>query len=260
MTKEKVIPLEERVPTLKAKRRQKANRRFVLYISAFFLLILTIVYFQSSLSRVDRIVVKNNHFISDRVVKKANGIDGQTGFWDVDAQTISRRVKNKIGQVQDVSVKKKFPNDIVITVHEYDRIAYVKRDGEYYPVLENGFCLPPLKKGELPQGAPLLVHWGDSKKLKKIAGELSDLPQSIVHRISTLRLTPTKEFPHAVTVLMTDGNTVLATIDRFAEKMKHYPAVVAGIPKGKTGVIHMRVGIYFETYKSIAKDEGDETE
>lgn len=74
MEKGKLIVLEDRVPKLQEQRKQKANRRLILYLSLFFILILFIVYSQSSLSNVSNIEVQGNKHVSDKDIVKASGL------------------------------------------------------------------------------------------------------------------------------------------------------------------------------------------
>lgn len=253
---EKVITMEERIPKLKEQRRQKANRRFILYISVFFILILVVVYFQSSLSTVDQIQVSGNHYVSSEEVIKAARITGESGFWDVKAPPLESKIES-IGEIESATVEKQFPNDILISVQEFGRIAYLKEGIRYFPILENGYRLDPLEKNDVPVNAPLLVNWKQGEQLERIAVELSKLPEAIIHRISEIRFSPSAEFPGGIIVYMTDGFEVWATTEDFAENMKSYPSIVEELGEKQRGIIHMRVSIYFESYK---QKEGSENE
>jgi len=81
MEKGKLIVLEDRVPKLQEQRKQKANRRLILYLSLFFILILFIVYSQSSLSNVSNIEVQGNKHVSDKDIVKESGMSKKTSYW-----------------------------------------------------------------------------------------------------------------------------------------------------------------------------------
>jgi cell division protein FtsQ len=245
--KEKVITLEDRIPKLKEQRRQKANRRLILYISIFFFLILIIVYLISPLSHVGKVTINGNHYVDNRTILDASGLSSDTSFWDVDRDAVVKKVK-KVKEVKSVSVNKHFPNAVSIRVTEYGRVAYLKKDDRYYPILENGARLSALSQKDIPAGAPILVDWEDGKKLAHMAGELQKLPEAMVHRISEIYYTPTEHFPGAITVYMNDGFEVQSLINNFSNKMKSYPDIVSQLNPQARGIIHMRVGTYFEKY------------
>lgn len=250
--KEKVITLEDRIPKLKQQRRHKANRRLILYISIFFLLILVFVYFQSPLSKVGTVSVSGNHFVGKDQVIKAGGITGDSGFWDARSATIAQKIE-KVDEIQSADVHKHFPNRITVNVEEYKRVAYLQADGHYYPILENGARLSALGSRKIPVNAPVLVNWKEKKTLSKMAAQIQKLPRPLNERISEISFTPTDNFPEGVTVYMNDGFEVRALIDDFASDMKKYPQIVSELDPETKGVIHMRVSTYFSEYSNKKK-------
>lgn len=51
----KVIDIEERIPSMRERRRRRANRKFIFIVSIFLVALLSILYFQSSFSRIGKI-------------------------------------------------------------------------------------------------------------------------------------------------------------------------------------------------------------
>lgn len=247
--KEKVITLEDRIPKLKEQRRQKANRRLIFYISIFFLLILVIVYFVSPIGHVGKITVNGNHYVSDKVILNASQLAAETSFWDADPATLEHKIE-QVKEIESAKVTRHFPNKISIQVTEYDRVAYLKKDAQFYPILENGERLSALSKQEIPTGAPILVNWPKGEKLEAMAAQVQKLPEPIVHRISEIYFTPTENFPKGITVYMNDGLEVRARIDDFARKMTKYPEIASKINPGTKGILYMRVGTYFKEYRN----------
>lgn len=242
--KGKVVTLEDRIPKLKEQRRQKANRRLVLYICIFFLLLLAIVYFTSPLSKIGQVNVSGNHYVEDDAIIEAGGLTAETGFWNVDRKEAASRIE-QMKEIRSAEVTRQFPNHLTVHIEEYDRAAYMKKDNAFFPILENGARLSALDDGQVPVNAPILVDWPEGEKLAAMAGQLKDLPESLVHRISEIYYTPIDHFPNAITVYMNDGFEVRASIDDFAQKMKKYPEIIANIHADR-GIIHMRVNVYFE--------------
>lgn len=251
--KEKVITLEDRIPKLKEQRRQKANRRMVLYISIFFLLVLVVVYLFSPLSHVRKITVSGSRFVSKQTIVNASGLSKQTSFWDVHPEAVQKRITKKVREVEKATVRKHFPNTVSIKVTEYGRVAYLRKNHHYYPILQNGERLPALNQKDIPVDAPILVNWPKGKHLSHMADQLTKLPKPIIGQISEIYFTPTSDFPGGITLYMNDGNEVKALIDNFSSQMKKYPMVVSKLNSKTKGIIHMRVGIYFSKYGNKGK-------
>ncbi len=256
MEKGQVVTIEDRIPKLKEKRKQKANRRFVFYILLFFLMLLVIVYFQSPLSHVRDVHVSGNIHIPEEDIIKLSGLNDETSYWKVSETEISKKVKKHI-QIKEAEITKKWPNLVEIKVTEYNRTGYVYNDGKYFPLLESGKLLPGVKSG-LPADAPLLVDWQHDETLQEMAAELHKLPDSVKNRISEIHLAPEEADPLHLQIFMNDGYEVSATIRTFAEKMAAYPSIVEELPEGTKGIIHLEVGSYFVPYGSPAETEGDE--
>ena len=70
---DKVIDIEERIPSMREKRRRKTNKKFLFMLTVFVVALLAILYFQSPLSKVERLplavrfsMIRN--FIKNKVV------------------------------------------------------------------------------------------------------------------------------------------------------------------------------------------------
>jgi cell division protein FtsQ len=255
MEKGKVYSLEDRIPKLKKERRQKANSTLIAYLSVFFLLLLTVVYFQSPMSDIKEIVVSGNRNIDTTEVEKLSGLKAGTSYWKIKTEKVKKRLLNH-EEIKTVNIKRSFPNTVVIQIEEYKRMAYVARDGNYFPVLESGKVLSPSNLMVIPSNAPLLIEWEQGDKLQELIAEFKKLQESIINRISEIHHTPTTADPLTLTLYMNDGYEVRVTIRDFAKKMTHYPSIVQELNHPFKGVIHLDVGSYFKAYET----EGDVTD
>ncbi|MBW7650190.1 cell division protein FtsQ/DivIB [Anoxybacillus sp. ST4] len=253
MGKGKVVVLEERVPKLKEQRRQRANRQLIIYISLFFMLLLGVIYAQSPLSNVSVIHVEGNNHVSSEEIIELSGVTTNTSFWKVKKDEIEQRIKQH-PEVKEVSVKKRIPNRIDIAVVERKRIAYILDNHSFLPILDNGKVLTHVKQA-IPSDAPILIGWKEGEAIQDMASQLANTPNSILNLISEIHHTPSPSDPRHITVYMNDGIEVSATIDRFAEKIVHYPSIVRQLQPGMKGVLHLEMGTYFKPYET---DEGNE--
>lgn len=253
MKNNKVIDIEDRIPKLKEQRKQKANKRFITYISLFFVLVIFILYFQSPLSKIQTIHVLGNIHVSDEAIINASGIEKGTSFWKIDPSAIAKKI-NEHDEISKVEVTRKLPNQIQIVVRENTRVAYLIDGTSYYPILETGKILEKDKLENIPADAPLLINWAQSEELQEMAAQLRHVPDSILNRVSEIHLTPEDSDPLHITLFMNDGQEVSATIRGFSEKIKNYPMIKEQLTDEQFGVIHLEVGSYFKAYKN----EGDE--
>ncbi|MEB3749463.1 MULTISPECIES: cell division protein DivIB [Geobacillus] len=257
MEKGKVVVLEDRVPKLKERRRQKANRRLIAYLFFFFLAILCVLYFQSPFSAVRHIEVSGNRHLSDERIISLSGVTKRTSFWKVKEQQVEANIARH-PEVKEVTVKKRLPHTLVIHVREWRRIAYVYDQQTFFPLLENGRLLKKEGVKTAPTDAPVLVGWKNGDAIAEMTGQLAELPAAVLGAMSEIHYKPTKEYEDRVIVYMNDGYEVSATIRRFADKLAHYPAIVAALDRNVKGVIHLEVGSYFVPYDPPKKEDDDE--
>lgn len=258
MEKGKIVTLEDRIPKLKQQRRKKANRRLIFLLFLFFSLIVVVAYVQSPLSHVKQIDVIGNEVYSDKEIIRNTGLSNKTNIWKVKNHVISEKLL-ELQEVQTASAKVIWPNSIVIKIKEHKRTAYLKKDKEFYPVLENGNILNNKKTSSLPINAPLLINFKEGSVLKEMVSELEKLPEEVINSISEIHYKPYKTDQFHIAVYMNDGFEVSATIRSFSEKMSHYPSIISQLDVHKKGVIDLEVGSYFKTYgkEGESKDEKD---
>ncbi|MFC7372081.1 cell division protein FtsQ/DivIB [Fictibacillus iocasae] len=259
MDKLKVVTIEDRIPKLKEQRRQKANRRLIFYLSLFFLLVLAVVYFQSGMSNIKKLNVKGNYFVDDKQIIAASGISLDSKFMNVDEEEIQRKLTS-LNEVSSANVKRSFYNEVTITVQEFQRVGYIKQKDRYYPMLQNGAMLSPLKKEERPVNAPVIMQWEDKDRLEELAQELRTVPEGIIHRISEIHQNKEDMKSGNVTLYMTDGNEVKISINGFSERLSNYPLMVEQLKSGEKGTFYIGISSRFEKYVKKKKGDSSETE
>ncbi|MEW4283822.1 cell division protein FtsQ/DivIB [Priestia koreensis] len=260
MENEKVVHLEDRVPKLKEQRKQKANRRLIFYLSIFFLLILFIVYTQSSLSNVASVEVKGNQYVSDQTILKLSKLTKETSYWKIQKGEVADRIKAN-PEIKSVTIHKSLPNKVVLNVTEYKRIAYVLAKGKYLPINENGKVLKAVKGKPNLSNAPLLVDWKKPDVIQEMVQSLNKLPDTITKAIAEIYYTPERSDSLHITLYMNDGHEVSASLRDFSKKMLDYPTILNYMEKdypNAKGIIHLEVSPYFEPYTKPKEKEGDE--
>lgn len=182
----------------------------------------------------------NQNISKDEIIQYSQLSVG-TSFWNVKNDKIERNLK-KHPEIKSATVDKKFPNIIVIKVSEYQRVAFIKSNGKYLPILENGDILKSKKnnnKGFL--NAPILINWSKGEDIQEMVAQLSELPKSIVNSISEIQYTPIPTDILQITLYMNDGNEVKASVRNFSEKMQYYPSMVKELDPNVKGIFHIDV-------------------
>lgn len=254
MSKKNIVSIEDRIPKLKQARKKKANRRLIFYLSIFFFLIAVIVYLQSPLSHIKTINVEGNSYIADEEIIASSNLTVGNNIWTINQSEIERLI-SKDPIVESVSVQRKLPWTINIHVSEGQIIGYIREDANYSPILGNGEILEVV--GDTYHGdAPLLNGFDDENYLDRMAGQLKALPENILNLISEIHWEPTEDNQNNILLYMNDGFIVKGTIRNFAEKMEVYPSIVSQLAAEDKGIIHIGVGVYFESFDT----KGEETE
>ncbi len=260
MEKGKVVTLEDRVPKIKQQRKQKANRRLIIYLSLFFILLFLIIYSQSPLSKVSGLTVSGNLHVTDEEVITLSGVTKETSIWRVNEEKAAELIQQH-KEIASVEVQRIFPNSVEITIDEFKRIAYIYETGNYYPVMENGKMLSVLDdEDSLPDDAPLMLNWKNGEMVENFIVELIKLPESIIYSISEIHHTPTDIDPYHITMFMNDGYEVSATIRDFSDKMAAYPSIVEQLDPEVKGVINLEVGTFFKPYETGGEEEEETDE
>ncbi|MFQ3545838.1 FtsQ-type POTRA domain-containing protein [Halobacillus rhizosphaerae] len=253
MEERKVVSIEDRIPKLKQTRRKKANRRLILYLSILFLLIATVVYLQSPLSNVNKVVVEGEQHVSAKEIKQLSTITTKDNYWKIDPGDVEKAVEKHI-QITDAKVKRRLPGTVIIDVKEAERIGYIQEEDKFQPILENGTKLKA--SATIPTGdAPILYGFTKPTYLKEMSQELKKLPDSITSLISEVHWKPEEDNPYRIILYMNDGYEVVASIRNFSSKMPAYPSIVSQLTKENKGIVHIDVGTYFEAYPKQSKED-----
>jgi cell division protein FtsQ len=254
MNQKKVINLETRIPKLENERKQRVNRRLIVYLSFFFFLLLTVIYLQSSLSNVKVVKIEGNRYLSDEEIIAASNISDTTSFWGINKQKIEAKFISFL-EVDHVSVSRQFPHTVLIQVHEFTRVAYLVTDGKFFPVLDSGMILDEDPLMDFPSDAPLLIDFSTGSELVEMAAELSRLPESLIQRISEIYFTPEEMDPSRITLYMNDGFKVSSTVRYFSKRLAPYSAIVSELDPNVKGIIHMKINPYFELFDPEEEQE-----
>lgn len=186
--------MTERMPVLKEptpKPKRKGARRLIGMLYALFIVLLVVLFFRSSLSKISEVTVSGGRFATDEEILEAAGVGpGDPFFWPT-SEAIAARVM-KLDPVSSAVVRKTFPGKLHIEVAEYPAVAYgLAADGTIRAILSNG--------KERPIGAdsvvdrPVLRDWsGREAERLKLVDILSRLPDDLLSDFSEIMPYPSE--------------------------------------------------------------------
>lgn len=244
----KVISIEDRIPKLKEQRKKKANRRIVTLLFLFFMLILSILYFNSPYSKIGEIHVEGNYLVTKEEIISLSNLTDKTVLFNLNKAEIAERILT-IPTIKDVEISMRFPNKVTLTIEEQKILGYLQENGTISPFLENGIVVKQ-NPTNAPTIGPVLQNFNDSNIRSLLADALKEMPEEIRHSISEIIYTPKETDEYSITAFMNDGNEVRATLRTFAEKMKYYPTFVKQLDPEDKGIIDIEVGAFFKSYQA----------
>ncbi len=257
---EKVIDIEDRIPTLRERRRKRTNKKFITLITLFFLTLFLLLYFQSSYSDIKTINIKGSNLVGEDVYKDESTLQVGQSMWSFREKEIEEQLKT-LNWVKNVEVQKHWLTSVEIKVEEWQKVAYVSEGNAYYPMLENGVIFKE-SSTDVPIDAPIFLAFEDSDLRKRLLKELAELDLTVLSLISQIIATPTEADPYAITLYMNDGYEVRAEITSLSEKLNYYPSIVAQIESAgeyEKGIIDIEVGTYYRSYpEEYAPTQSDE--
>ncbi|KGR73806.1 cell division protein FtsQ/DivIB [Ureibacillus sinduriensis] len=247
---DKVIDIEERIPTLREKRRKRTNFKFIFLIVIFLATLFLLLYFQSPYSEIKNVEVVGAELVDADYYREQSTLQPGDSMWGFKVTDVSDKISRE-HWVKDVSVKRKWLTTVQIEVEEWEKVAYISLENELYPMLENGDIFKEASS-LAPIDAPLFLEFEDEKLRKRVLEELAKLDSTVLSLISQINSTPSSADPYALTLFMNDGYEVRAEVTTLAEKLNYYPSIVAQIESaGSTekGIIDIEVGSYYKSYQ-----------
>lgn len=246
---EKVIDIEDRIPTLREKRRKRTNKKFIFLITLFFVTLFLLLYFQSPYSDIKTINVKGSSLVGEEEYIKQSSLQVGQSMWSFKEKEIEDYLK-ELDWVKNVEVNKKWLTSVEIKVEEWQKVAYISKENGFYPILENGIIFNEISSSA-PIDAPIFLAFDDNEMRERLLKELADLNPTVLSMISQINATPTESDPYAITLFMNDGYEVRAEITSLSEKLNYYPSIVAQIENAgeyEKGIIDIEVGTYYRSF------------
>ncbi len=214
------------MPTIpKVKRRSRSSRRLLWLLFLFFVTLLVILFFNSSLSRINTIQVSGLHYVSEEAIQKALGIEEGDHFFSVGQAELVERVR-QLEPINSVTVEKRFPGLIKVEIKEYPEVAFrIANDQSIHVILANGLEVPLNNSVVLDK--PILTGWlSEDKLFKQLSEVLSKIPSTYLHDISEIKPDPSEAYPGKIKMYTRSRYEVITTIDYLAEKVVYLDEII----------------------------------
>lgn len=232
------------------KQRRKKAGKLIFILFLFFFTILLVLFFQSSYSKIDTILVTGTDRLSESAVISQSGIAlGEQILLVRENKVRDLLLQNPL--IKEAELEIHFPGKVTILIQEYQTLAYLYNDQhQFYPILENGYVLEQ-NSVELINH-PMITQWDDLQLLPSLCKELTQLNSTILQQISEIRLVPSESDPFKLILYMRDGFEVHTSIVQFAAHLKNYLYVVENLGDKEPGVIHLSdAGVYYISYEEL---------
>ena len=244
---DKVIDIEERIPTLRERRRKRTNRKFLALLFIFLILLIVLIYSQSKYSKVQTISVNGASIYGEEEYIDASLLAVGDSMWSFNSDE-TEQVVSELDWVEEAVVDKRWLTGVEITVTEFVSIGFLERENGYQKLLSNGHAV------ELPVetvAGPVFTNFENPETRLELSAQLEQLAPEVSNMLSQLILTEGETSSANVTLYMTDGNEIRAKLNSLAEKLTYYPSLVAQLEAGQKGIFDMEVGITFRSYDDI---------
>ena len=141
---------------LTGRKRRVFKRKFIAFIRVFFLVIIFAgliwgfnYFYNSSYFKISSIIFKNNNHYTEDILKKETGIAPGTNIFEIDKKAVEEKLIKNLTWLKSTSLKKVFPNNIIIEVVEREPFIRILAGGHYYLVDEEGIVLLKLEDKDI---------------------------------------------------------------------------------------------------------------
>lgn len=236
-------PFAMHLPKVEQLRASSRKRNVALVLTPLLILLAFFSYMASPLAKVGPVLVNGVQTVPGQYVIDASQLTGDStilGLLGKKRQVIDRIVK-QVPQVKQAQLQVSQLNHVTITVKEHRPVGYVLANKQYHAILGDGQVL---KSGSAAPKYRYPIFTGfKNAEAASLAKALSGLPDAVFQSISEITATRGAGNPYQVSLLMTDGNHVVADRRTLAKKMKHYPEMVAQVKA--PGTLDLEVGAFF---------------
>ena len=232
----------------------KRNRKtLVKWAIVVFLFIITgsiSFYFISPYRLIDEISVLGTSDVYDQVVLESSGLSSGESLWEnyLNRKNIEEKIVNENPQVSQAQVSISDIQNVIITIEEYETVAYLSNENSYKKILENGEILED-SVPRVDSNQPILNAFEEGRALDLMIEEYDKLNEDVQTVISEIDYLQDDRNTMLVSVYMEDGNEVLVSIPSFSERLNYYHQMKSAV-NNTEGLFDLEAGAFFIPFSS----------
>jgi cell division protein FtsQ len=236
------LPDDMKMPAIPApKPKVRSNRKLLIFLFAFFITVLVVLFFQSSLSRISAINIQGNELVASEEIGQAAQIAVGDRFFAITESTLEKRVA-ALKMIESAQVTKHFPGMITIQVKEFPRVAFqMNEQGQLEAVLADGASVVVHGSGVILD-KPILTGWTENDPNRtELCKTLGELPTGALSDISEIKPEPSDSYPDKIKMYTRSQFVVYTTISYLPSKIENLASYIANMQENNisTGIITM---------------------
>lgn len=150
----------------RAMREKKARRKHLMVAFAFFIIIalitLAIMCF-TVFFPIKKINVSGSEIYTKSQIIKASKLSTEDNLFVVSENEIENNIRKKLPYIDDVQLKRRLPDAVILTVTDAKEYAYFQSDENFYILSENGYVLK--KQETIPENVFEIICGGIKGKV-----------------------------------------------------------------------------------------------
>ncbi|WP_336772691.1 cell division protein FtsQ/DivIB [Paenibacillus sp. MMO-58] len=227
--------MSELVPVLKEpERKRKGSRKLLAVLFLLFVILLSVLFFNSSISKITTITIEGAQYTSKSDIQKAAGITPGDAYFGVSESNSEKRIVKALKPIEEASVSKSFPGNVKITVKEFPVVAFaLSASGEMTAIMSNGTNVSALSD-EFLMDKPVLSGWKpDDPNRAELTKQLGKISEKQLSDLSEIIPDPSKAYPDRIKIYTRTKFEVVTAVSLLPEKIEALNAVIETQEPGK---------------------------
>lgn len=236
------------------KERPRTRLRRSLFSFTIIIIILTAIYFASSLSKLGVVYFDGLVTISRSELISLIDIDGDELFISISLSDIKENIENH-PMVSEASISRSWINRLSIEIVEHTVAVCAVIEGDMFHILSDGELISE-DAGMRANCDELVIQGLTHEEVEAdvpglFVRQLMDVDSEIKSLIRLIEYAPAygDGDMNRFALFMVDGNTVIVNSHTMPEQLNLYPSLLSYIEPGKTGTIHLDVGDFFDLHE-----------
>lgn len=232
----------ERVPPLRIKVGNKRSPSPWIYviILLLFMGIGLVLFLHSPLSQMEKIQIDGNRLVSKDRILKTLQLNSDVSFFHLKVDQAEQKLE-KFPEIKQVDIKKRFPNQVHITIQEHPIIAYTQwEDGQYAPVAWTGTIFSEYRTPDMIDGWPIIDRKAQTNRAVLLSLQnLLQVPYEIRRKIKFV--SPVPKHPDQVKLSTSHHHQIYIRAQDLHQKLIYYPS----FKKHPPGTLYLLQSIWF---------------